>query len=238
MVRTMIKSALRPMPFSISQFQFLPNRTIRGLQSIPESGRRSTLRTPPTIPFVPDVQTFLKLIGRSLSKHSDKITSWSQLFSVTSGQLKGMGVEPPRARRYLLRWVEKYRKGLYGIGGDLEHVEDGAAHFKVAELPIERNISQTSIPLKKRKIVVNVPSDRLARDLSTGTSVPVKGLRVQGISSIVGKAVQPLKGKIGAKIVVTEGLWEDKRGRVIDGGERRRAEVAAKRRSEARRATR
>ena len=61
---------------------------------------------------------------------------------------------------------------------------------------------------------------------------PVEGIRVVGAHTIVGPHVQPLKGGKGARITVKEGLWEVRRGRKIDGGERRQAEVRAKRRSE------
>lgn len=174
------------------------------------------------------MKTFLTLIGRSLSKHSDKIKSWSELFTLTSGQLKGMGIEPPRSRRYLLRWREKYRKGLYGIGGDLKHVKQGTAQLRVAELPIDSNSSQVNIPLKMRKIVVNVPAESPSTVVgSTQTLVPVNGLHVKNDHTIVGKAVQPLKGNVGAQIVVSEGLWEDRRGTKTDGGERRRVSISA-----------
>src|ERR1700749_4146371 len=73
---------------------------------------------PSPTPFVPDVPTFLKLIGRELSKHASKIESWEELFTLNSSQLKERGIDPPRLRRYLLRWREKFRHGEYGIGGD------------------------------------------------------------------------------------------------------------------------
>jgi len=224
---TMMKPAGQRIPSFLLPFTTLPVRTqARGLHQI--SDRRRPPRPPPTIPFVPDVKTFLTLIGRSLSKHSDKIKSWSELFTLTSGQLKGMGIEPPRSRRYLLRWREKYRKGLYGIGGDLKHVKQGTAQLRVAELPIDSNSSQVNIPLKMRKIVVNVPAESPSTVVgSTQTLVPVNGLHVKNDHTIVGKAVQPLKGNVGAQIVVSEGLWEDRRGTKTDGGERRRVSISA-----------
>ena len=219
-----MKPAVRPIPSFLLPFTTLPVQTkARGLHQI--SDRRRASRPPPTIPFVPDVKTFLTLIGRSLSKHSDKIKSWSELFTLTSGQLKGMGIEPPRSRRYLLRWREKYRKGLYGIGGDLKHVKQGAAQLRVAELPVVANSSQINIPMKKRKIVVNVAAGSPTTVEPTQDLVPVKGLHVKGDHTIVGKAVLPLKGNVGAQIVVSEGLWEDRRGTKTDGGERRRVRI-------------
>ena len=59
---------------------------------------------PPPTPFVPDVNTFLTLIGRQLKEHASKFTSWEELFTLSSSQLQSRGLEPPRTRKYLLRW--------------------------------------------------------------------------------------------------------------------------------------
>lgn len=90
--------------------------------------------------------------------------------------------------------------------------------------------------VEKKKIVVNVPAGSSAQELPENLLVPVKGLHVKGAHTIVGPHVLPVKGGKTAKIVVKEGLWEDRRGHKIDGGERRRAEVRAKRRGEEKRA--
>ncbi|OAR01004.1 hypothetical protein LLEC1_02175, partial [Akanthomyces lecanii] len=156
--------------------------TLRPLVSAPATSTFSSqirclhkTRPPPTIPrprpFVPDVETFLKLIGRGLSRHASKFPSWEALFTMTSPQLKELGIEPPRARRYLLQWMQRYRKGVVGPGGDFNYA---------TELP----------------------------------------------------------GKGGAVVKITEGMWEQKQGRKIDGGERRRAETRFKKRSAERRAER
>ncbi|KAJ2970891.1 hypothetical protein NQ176_g7967 [Zarea fungicola] len=96
-------------------------------------------RPPPVIPqprpFVPDVATFLKLIGRGLSRHASKFPSWEALFSLTSPQLKELGIEPPRTRRYLLQWMQRYRNGVVGPGGDFKFVQDGEAHLRIATPP-------------------------------------------------------------------------------------------------------
>jgi hypothetical protein len=42
----------------------------------------------------------------------------------------------------------------------------------------------------------------------------------------------------GARVTVTEGMWEDKRGHKVDGGERRRDEIRFKRRVAERKALR
>ena len=51
-------------------------------------------------------------------------------------------------------------------------------------------------------------------------------------SNISGHGVQAVKGHQGLAVLkVQEGLWEQKRGHKVDGGERRKAEVRAKRRA-------
>jgi len=194
---------------------------------------------PRPTPFVPDPETFLTLIGRNLSRHASKIPTWEALFSLTSAQLRELGIDPPRSRRYLLRWREKFRKGQYGIGGDVKYVENGAAEVRVVEVPVAgHTVATATASPGKRKIVVNVPAGGSAHATSAEQLVPVKGLQIKGVHTIVGPHVEPLKGGKGARIAVKEGLWEDRRGHKIDGGERRQAEVRAKRRGEEKRAAR
>lgn len=201
--------------------------------------RGNAPRIPRPTPFVPDTQTFLTVIGRNLSQHASKIPSWKALFSLTSAQLKELGIEPPRSRRYLLRWREKFRNGQYGVGGDLKYVENGEALLRVVEVPVSGNSPATAtLSPGTRKIVVNVAAGGSALETPAEQLEPVKGLHIKGAQTIVGPHVQPLKGGKAAKVVVKEGLWEDRRGHKIDGGERRQAEVRAKRRGEERRAAR
>jgi hypothetical protein len=83
------------------------------------------------------------------------------------------------------------------------------------------------------KVVINVPPTTAATDVDIDAAVRISGLKVKGAKTITGKNVLPAKGGKGvAKIVVREGLWEHRRGHKVDGGERRRAEVQAKRRGE------
>jgi IGR protein motif len=56
------------------------------------------------------------LIGGNLSQHAAEIPSWTALFSLTSTQLRERGVEPPRSRRHLLWWREKFEMGNIGLG--------------------------------------------------------------------------------------------------------------------------
>ncbi|KAJ8066374.1 hypothetical protein OCU04_005441 [Sclerotinia nivalis] len=228
---------LRPIPSFL--LPFTDSTTCTQVRSL--HYRMKAPPVPRPTPFVPDAQTFLTLIGRNLSQHASKIPSWKALFTLTSDQLRELGVEPPRSRRYLLRWREKFRKGQYGIGGDFQHIENGIAELRVVEVPSSSPrhsaATATSSP-GQRKIVVNVPIGGSAENELAEQMVPVQGLGIKGAHTIVGPHVQPSKGGNTAKFVVKEGLWEDRRGHKIDGGERRQAEVRAKRRGEEKRAAR
>lgn len=206
-------------------------------------------RIPSPTPFVPDAPTFLSLIGRNLSQHAAKIPSWEALFSLTSKQLRELGVEPARSRRYLLRWREKFRNGEYGVGGDLRQVVEGCGEVKVVAAPKvvsgeegqeEVVVAETSA-LAGRKVVLNLPAGAPTPVLPAAAELsPVKGLKVLGAHTVSGSHVEVVKGSNGrvGRITVQEGIWEQRRGHKIDGGERRKAEVRAKRRSEERRTTR
>lgn len=205
---------------------------------------------PSPTPFVPDPQTFLTLIGRNMSAHAAKIPSWEALFSLSSAQLRDSGVEPARSRRYLLHWREKFRNGEFGIGGDLTEVQDGVGELRIIEVPVkkaqggeqsgggegaQRKATLTSSP-GMRKMVVNVPA---GQDKPTGKPKPISMVKIVRSAVIAGPMIEHLKGvPNGAKIVAKEGLWEQKRGHKVDGGERRKAEVRSKRRAEERKTTR
>ncbi|KAH6689545.1 IGR protein motif-domain-containing protein [Plectosphaerella plurivora] len=185
-------------------------------------------RTPPPvpapIPLVPDVPTFLKVVGRGLSQYTDKFPSWEALFTLSSDQMRELGVEPPRTRRYLLAWLDRYRRGALGPGGDFKHVENGEAVLKVA-----------SDPAQTRKWVVNVPSAEI-NTIGESNGHYVSGYKIVGTHTIAGPFATQLKEGQGATVKVFEGMWEQKRGHKVDGGERRRAEVRYKRRVAQRRA--
>jgi hypothetical protein len=200
---------------------------------------------PKPIPFIPDHTAFLSAIGRGLSAHATKIPSWEALFTLTSPQLKELGVEPARSRRYLLQWREKYRNGEYGIGGDCKHVQGGVAELKIVEAPVPPNpqLGNTISPRSAaatathdpgtRKLVVNVPAGAEAPVEPVETLPKVQGVIVQGAKTIKGSFVEQVKGSGGlrARIRLQEGIWEVRRGHKVDGGERRKAEVRAKRRA-------
>ncbi|KAG6031162.1 hypothetical protein E4U41_007679 [Claviceps citrina] len=189
---------------------------------------------PPPRPFVPDVPTFLTLIGRGLHRHASKFPTWESLFSLTSPELKALGIEPVRSRRYLLQWMERYRNGALGPGGDFEFVKDGQALLKVATPPAS--------VVSDAKWVVNVPSGDGAGDAAGAKSdldvqrLPrPKGYVVRGLNEIAGPYARALPGDAGAVVKVIQGMWEQRRRKKIDGGERRRAEIRFKRRSAERR---
>ncbi|KAJ5818271.1 hypothetical protein N7474_003862 [Penicillium riverlandense] len=208
---------------------------------------RPAASVPSPTPFVPDVQTFLTLIGRSMSKHASKLPSWEKLFTLNSNELRAAGIEPARQRRYLMRKREKFRKGLHGPGGDLEHVVDGVAQLRVVEVPdvsakpdnpkAYLSASATLSP-DMRRAVVNLPPDATKYEHNPD-SPPKKfaHIKIHRGSMIKGPFLQPVRGSNGsvATIKVQEGMWEDKRGHKVDGGERRRVEIQAKRRVEERR---
>ncbi|KAI0810700.1 IGR protein motif-domain-containing protein [Xylaria sp. FL0064] len=193
---------------------------------------------PPPTPLVPDVSTFLTVIGRDLKQHASKIPDWETLFTLTSEQLRELGVEPPRARKYLLRWRQRFRQGQYGIGGDLQHVKDGVADLRILEVPVIPGADGATPNQTPRKYVVNVPPGRSVKECHPSELSRVQGYHVEGAKDIVGPYALPLKNKEGARITVTEGMWEDVRGHKIDGGERRRTEVRYKRRIAERREAR
>ena len=203
---------------------------------------------PSPTPFVPDVSTFLRLIGRDLSKHSSKISTWEELFTLSSNDLKSRGIDPPRTRRYLLRWREKFRKGEFGVGGDFDYVTDGVAELRVVEVPTLKISPVTGEAVSgpatigrtpgMQKLIVNVPVGAATYDLHPGqTTADLRkpsGFTLKNGYIIRGKQAKPLPGTNGSGVLVkaVEGLWEHKRGVKKLGGERRRAETLHKMRVE------
>lgn len=205
---------------------------------------------PPPTSFVPDTETFLTLIGRGLKAHSSKIPSWDSLFTMTSAQLREAGVEPARSRKYLLWWRERFRQGIYGIGGDLQEVHDGKGEIRVFEVPVPKEwlengggsammATATRTP-GMRKVALNVRPGEETPLVPLEEAKPVGHVKVRGARTMAGSHIEIVKGSGGlaARIAVKEGLWEEKRGRKVDGGERRKAEVRAKRRAAERKAER
>ena len=152
-----------------------------------------------------------------------------------------------------------------GIGGDMRNVRDGVGELRIVEVPSERAGDRMATLTKDpgmRKVVVNMPPSLPAASdpampsatetISAATATappprisdaadakPVTGLKIHHGSSIGGKGVKLVKGHQGvARLEVQEGLWEQKRGHKVDGGERRKAEVRAKRRVQERKMAR
>ncbi|KAL8928668.1 MAG: hypothetical protein Q9172_000806 [Xanthocarpia lactea] len=227
----MIPSSTRfhRLPFSLISCILRSHTTVRQLHQ-----QVSPNQIPSSTPFVPDTKTFLSLIGRNLSQHAAKIPIWESLFSLNSLQLRKLGVEPARTRRYLLWWRDKFRKGEYGIGGDLQDVKNSVAHVRVIEVPGNRSSRTLAGPDATKKVVVNVPPEVPANEPNLRRLKPVKGLKVQGAHTVVGPFVEPVKGTGGsvAVVKVQEGMWEQRRGQKVDGGERRKVQVRRKRKLE------
>lgn len=230
------------MAMRTQQLRIFPSRLFQTVSLSKQCTRplhgKTPLSVPTPTPFVPDVQTFFTLIGRQMSKHASKIPSWEQLFTLNSNELRELGIEPARQRKYLLRKREEFRNGLHGPGGDLEQVVDGVAQLRVVEVPGETksSASATLTPGMKKAIVNILPG---VTDYKYDPSAQLKKfahMKIHRGSKIMGPFLQPVKGSNGeaATITVSEGMWEDKRGQKVDGGERRRVEVRAKRRLEER----
>lgn len=251
-------SQLRALPLQLTFQPFLISKQcIRCLHK-----NTAPPKVPAPTPFVPDVETFLRLIGRDMHKHASKLTSWEQLFTLSSTELRELGIEPARQRRYLLRKREKFRNGVYGPGGDLETVVDGMAQLRVVEVPTAEAVKQPSLSSSSsssssgggpvitasatlspnmKRVVVNLPPD--ATEYRHDPTKPLKKfahIKIHHGSQIKGPYLKQLAGTNGsaALMQIQDGMWEDKLGHKVDGGERRQAEIRAKKRSEERRKAR
>ncbi|EPE09635.1 igr protein domain-containing protein [Ophiostoma piceae UAMH 11346] len=252
---SVIPSACQLRPFSQSPQLFDAESSTPSGESA-SAGRRTV---PAPIPLVPDVATLLSVIGRNMKQHTVKFPTWEALFTLSSKQLRELGVEPTRDRRYLLRWLQKFRLGEFGIGGDFKYVRNGVAELRVEE------VVDPNDPVVLRKRVVNVPvpppaapeaseASEAAEGEEAAEAAPaqvadttydlngeparVRGYKVVGAKAISGPFALPIKDNVGSRVTVLEGMWEHKLGRKIDGGERRRAEVRFKQRAAERRAER
>lgn len=129
----------------------------------------------------------------------------------------------------------------------MQHVTDGVGHVRVFEVPVPESwntaTSTSSTPSNAlatasrsagmRKVALNVPHGALLPTIPPERAVPIQHLKIKGSHHISGKHVELLSGTDGmaAKITMREGLWEERRGHKVDGGERRKAEVRSKRRA-------
>lgn len=81
------------------------------------SSPRRRKAVPPPTAEIPDVTTFLTKIGRGTLESvgpsfaaSESSSSWQDLMTLSSYELKQKGIET-RTRRYILSWREKFTKG-------------------------------------------------------------------------------------------------------------------------------
>ncbi|ODV82742.1 hypothetical protein CANARDRAFT_204647 [[Candida] arabinofermentans NRRL YB-2248] len=60
----------------------------------------------------PDVNTFLQKIGHNTTEYADTFENdWDKFFKMSSTQMKDKGIDVP-ARKYILEWQERFRKGI------------------------------------------------------------------------------------------------------------------------------
>lgn len=198
----------------------------------------SVNRVPSPTPFVPDVSTFLKLIGRDCKQFESKIASWETLFASSSKQLRALGVEPPRTRRYILNWREKFRRGDYGVWGGLTHVDNGIAELRVADKGGKKVILNT-LPSTSTGDAVESTTESVEhagglRPTASAGAEATREAKVVFPDVVSGPRCLHVKGTRGtvARVQVEEGLWEHKRGYKVAGGERlvRRAKTLVARR--------
>jgi hypothetical protein len=128
-------------------------------------------------------------------------------------------------------------------------VQDGVAEMKLFEVPVPEEWRKTNPSVDMatatqtpgmRRVAINVPVGAEQPTIPLEKAKPVEGVKIRGVNRIKGPHVKMVKGSGGLKamVEVKEGLWEDKRGHKVDGGERRKAEVRSKRRAEERKKAR
>lgn len=240
MFRSLFRSS-RPQPSRYVCAPCLHQQSITQRRNASASAKKD-LPVPQPTPFVPDVETFLKLIGRDLSAQISKIPSWQYLFTASSEKMKEAGIEPARSRRYILRWRDKFRRGIYGPGGDFTFVKDGKAYLRVIEVPsLHKNgesaqYSSINSTPGMTKLVLNVPESNFLSATAPRTQRTSELKKPSGYKlnkdgqTISGPYALPMKGTNGSGVMVeiVEGMWEDRQGKKVFGGERRRAETLHK----------
>lgn len=124
-------------------------------------------------------------------------------------------------------------------------VVDGTGEIKIIEVPFSSTAKDGAVTATltsspgMRKVVVNVPAGQDRPSVPLEKVKPVSMVKIIRSGIIAGPKIEAVAGRPGvAKIVAKEGLWEQRRGHKIDGGERRKAEVRSKRRAEERKTTR
>ncbi|CAO3614692.1 unnamed protein product [Mucor hiemalis] len=85
------------------------NSVLRGVRY---SHHAANTNVPAARGNVQDVASFMKAIGRKCEEVSSKFESWEQLFTTNSRVMKtDMGINT-KQRKYILSWLERYRKGI------------------------------------------------------------------------------------------------------------------------------
>lgn len=153
----------------------------------------------------------------------------------------------------MLGWAEKFRQGRYGVYGDLTNVVEGVAELKIFEVPAStvtrqdqpvastgvlessepRHVSATATSSPgMRKVVINVKPGAIELPKSLHSVKPVQKVGISGGRWVRGPFLQHVGGSGGtvARVTVREGMWAPPTPVKVDGGERRKAEVRAKRR--------
>lgn len=221
----------------------LQNSTLQLARFMTHDATRPVVPSP--TPFVPNLETFLTLIGRNSIAHLEKLQSWENFFKIDSKKMAQLGIGPAKHRRYLLRWAERFRQGQHGIYGELTDVVDGVAELRIVEVPastVKRapgsassehggvTATATSSPGMAKMVVNTKPGAS-----KPSTPLAWKHIRKVGIANgqaIRGPFLEYVEGSHGtaARVRVRDGMWAPGDPKKVDGGERRRAEVRAKRR--------
>ena len=115
----------------------------------------------------------------------------------------------------------------------MKYVKDGVAELRVVEVPKEGAEKDAAIlsPSAVKKVVVNLPPNTTVKGPIRSEVEPVGSMKVRGAHQIVGPYVELVKGTDGSvgRLKVKEGMWEQRRGHKVDGGERRKKNVRSKR---------
>ena len=108
---------------------------------------------------------------------------------------------------------------------------DSTAQLRLVEIPfLDRapNATAPSTGLRRvKKMIVNVPLESSEKELQLDELQPVDKMKIRGAHTIVGPYVQLVKGTGGSVAIIKaqEGMWEERRGVKVDGGERRKLMV-------------
>ncbi|KAI7907308.1 IGR protein motif-domain-containing protein [Cokeromyces recurvatus] len=93
-------------------FTHFRSSLIRGIRYSTTASNAATTIVPLPRGKIQDVESFMKAIGRNCEEVANKFESWDKLFTTNSQIMKKeMGIET-KQRKYILSWVERYRKGI------------------------------------------------------------------------------------------------------------------------------